>query len=145
MAPPTARVWSDDRDDRLHTYARDSYDGDWRRDHYDRYQDSHLARDFRGQWVLLSHDFPTRAERQIIDGGGERFRRLRIEAAHGEPTITKVVVEFANGTSQVFDLDMHLTHGAGEVISFGGGDRRIRRIIVYADPQSRGAYSVLGA
>lgn len=146
--PAAAQAWPygrvADRDD-PHVYVRDRDDPGWHRDRYERYDRSHWARDFRGRWVPLARGYSARTERQFIYGNGERFRRLRVEAVRGEPTIVKVAVEFADGTAQAVDLDMRLAPGEGEVIDLNGGDRRIKRVIVYTDPNSRGAYSVFGA
>ena len=120
-------------------------DGGWTRDRYDRYSQSHWARDFRGRWMTLARGFSAQSNRQFIPVRGERLSKLRIEADRGAPVIAKIAIEFRDGSSQAVDLDMRLPRGTGEVIDLNGGVRRVQRIIVYSDPQSRGSYSVYGA
>jgi hypothetical protein len=124
------------RDDTI-IYRRD-------RDHYDRYDDSHWARDLRGRWTPLGREFNARNQRQAIVLSNDRFRRLRLEAVRGRPLITRVVIEFGNGSAQTIDLNSSLSTGAGEVIDLAGGTRGVRRIIVFTDPQARGTYAVYG-
>jgi hypothetical protein len=115
------------------------------RDRYDRYHDSHWARDFRGRWRTLAYSNSARSDRQFIPVRGETFRKLRLEGTRGQPVILKIAIEFMDRTTQAVDLDMRLGRGEGEVIDLNGGVRRINRIIVYTDPRSRGAYSLYGA
>jgi|SRR6185503_1827633 len=120
-------------------------DAGWTRDRYDRYSDSHWARDYRGRWMALARGFSAQTNRQFIPVRGERLSKLRIEADRGAPVIAKIAIEFRDGSSQAVELDMRLPRGTGEVIDLNGGVRRVQRIIVYADPRSRGVYSVYGA
>jgi hypothetical protein len=120
-------------------------DPGWTRDRYDRYDNSHWARDFRGRWVSLARGYSARSDRQFIQVRGERLSKLRIEADRGAPVIEKIAIEFGNGEMQAVDLNMRLTRGTGEVIDLNGRDRRVRRVIVYTDSRSRGAYSLYGA
>ena len=119
-------------------------DAGWTRDRYDRYDRSHWARDYRGRWTALARGFSAQTNRQFIPVRGQQLRKLRIEADRGAPVIAKIAIEFRDGTSQAVDLDMRLARGTGEVIDLNGGVRRVQRIIVYADPRSRGSYSVYG-
>ncbi|HEU4732623.1 MAG TPA: hypothetical protein VFT22_32230 [Kofleriaceae bacterium] len=112
-------------------------------DHYDRYAQSHWAREFRGRWVPIARG-NTRNQRALIPLDA-RFRRLRIEGLRGEPVIERITVEFANGGVQSVYLNAALPRGTGEVIDLTGDQRRVRRIIVDASPGSRGAYTVWGA
>lgn len=119
--------------------------GQWTRDRYDRYNDSHWSRDFRGRWMTLASGFSAQSQRQFIATRGARLSKLRIEGVRGAPVIQKIAIEFGDGTSQAVDLDMRLPRGAGEVIDLNGATRRVNRIIVYSDPRTRGSYSVYGA
>jgi len=140
------RIVIRDRGDHPRTVVRDRYDGGWTRERYDRYDRSHWYRDFRGRWEPLARGYSARTERQFINIGGHgRYRKLRIEAVRGEPVLLKIAIEFMDGTAQAVEYREVLPAGTGEVIDLNGGDRRIKRIIVYTDPRSRGSYSVYGA
>jgi hypothetical protein len=118
------------------------HDRDFHHEHYDRWNDSHWARDFHGRWQVLGRGFNARNDRQPINLSG-RFHKLRLEAVRGEPRINRIAIHFADGTSQTVDVDAQLSTGAGEVIDLdNAGDRRIRRIVVFAEPSTRGVYSV---
>lgn len=120
-------------------------DNGWSRDRYDRYYDSHWARDFRGRWMPLARGYSAQSDRQFIMLRGTRLSKLRIEGVRGAPLIQKIAIEFGDGSSQAVDLDMTLPRGAGEVIDLNGRTRRVNRIIVYTDPRNRGSYSLYGA
>src|ERR1043166_9435103 len=85
------------------TYQRDrDYDRDrdaYHRDHYDRYNNSHWANDFHARWVPLARGYSAQSDRQFINVGNGRFRKLRIEAVRGEPLVTKIAIEFADQTT----------------------------------------------
>jgi len=118
----------------------------WNREHYDRYENSHWHREFRGRWTPLATGYNARTERQFINLGGHGgYRKLRVESVRGEPVILKIAIEFADKTSQAVEYRESLPSGTGEVIDLNGDVRRINRIIVYTDPHSRGTYSIYGA
>ncbi|HET7503408.1 MAG TPA: hypothetical protein VFK02_20445 [Kofleriaceae bacterium] len=130
-----------DRDEpRVYERDRDVY---LSHDHYDRYGQSHWAHEFRGRWVPIARA-NARNDRTLIPVNG-RFRRLRVEGLRGEPVIERVTIEFGNGATQSVDLNASLPRGTGEVIDLNGDERRVRRIIVDAAPDSRGAISIWGA
>jgi len=131
--------------DRDHDHDHD-HDANITRDHYDRYTHSHWAKDFHGRWAPLTQIGAIRGERQFGPAYNNKgFRKIRVEAVRGEPMITQVKIQFMNDTLQVVDMNMSLPAGAGEVIDLNGDVRQIRRVIVYTDPQTRGAYTVYGA
>jgi hypothetical protein len=138
--PPQAQVDRDrDRDqDRDHDRDRDRA---FNHERYDRWNDSHWAHDYHGRWRSFGQTFNARNDRQFINLGGGRYHMLRLEAVRGEPKINRVTVLFNDGTSQTVQLDTELTSGAGEVIRLDP-ERRIRRVIVFAEPTTRGLYSV---
>jgi hypothetical protein len=139
------RVADRDRDGvRVEVRSNDP-NGQWTRDRYDRYDGSHWARDFRGRWMTLARSYTTQGQRQFIHVNGQRLSKLRVEGTRGAPVIQKIAIEFGDGSSQAVDLDMRLRRGEGEVIDLNGGTRRVNRIIVYADPRTRGSYSLYGA
>jgi hypothetical protein len=119
-------------------------DAGWTRDRYDRYNDSHWSRDFRGRWMALGQA-STQGQRQFTPGRTGRLNRLRIEATRGAPAIQSMTIEFADGSTQAVNLDMRLERGSGEVIDLNGRNRRVHRVIVYPDPRTRGAYALYGA
>jgi hypothetical protein len=137
---PSQTYWRDRDHDR---YDRD--DRAWTREHYDRYGNSHFANDFRGRWVPIARGYSAHTDRQMINVGNGRFRKIRIEAVRGQPLVTKIAIEFADQSTQAIEMDARLPAGSGEVIDLNGGVRRVHRIIVYTDPNSRGAYSIYGA
>jgi hypothetical protein len=137
-----ARVqWRDRDQNRDHN----SGDAGWTRDRYERYNDSHWSRDFRGRWMTLARAMSAQSQRQFIPVRGQRLSKLRIEGVRGAPAIQKIAIEFGDGTAQAVDLDLRLPRGTGEVIDLNGGTRRVNRIIVYSDPQTRGSYTVYGS
>ena len=145
QAEPHGRVADRDGAPRSYDRDRDHNDGAWTRERYEHYGHSHWAKDFRGRWAPLAQGYSARSDRQFINLGGARYRKLRVEAVRGEPVILKIAIEFADKTNQAVEYRESLPAGTGEVIDLNGGDRRINRIIVYTDPHSRGSYSVYGA
>jgi hypothetical protein len=108
---------------------------------YDRWNDSHWSRDFHGRWRSFGATFNARNDRQFVNLGGGRYHMLRLEAVRGEPKIDRVVVTYSDGDTQTVQLDSPLMQGAGEVIRLDPG-RRIRQVIVFTEPTTRGLYSV---
>jgi hypothetical protein len=117
----------------------------WGRERYQGYDHSRTRREFRGRWTPLATGLSGRTQRQFIKVNGHgRYRKLRIEGTRGEPMILKVAVEFMDRTAQAVEFNDRFPRGTGEVIDLAGDTRRISRIIVYTDPNSRGSYSVYG-
>lgn len=142
---PPSQTYQRDRDhDRDHDRDRRD-DHAWNRDHYDRYANSHWASDFHGRWVPIARGYSARTDRQMINVGNGKFRKIRIEGVRGEPLVTKIAIEFADQSTQAIDLDTRLPAGAGEVIDLNGDVRRVHRIIVYTDAHRGGSYSIYGA
>jgi hypothetical protein len=118
----------------------------WNRERYTGYETSHWRKDFKGRWTPLATGYNAHTERQFINVGGPgRYRKLRLEAVRGNPVVLKIAIEFANKTTQVVEYRESLPAGTGEVIDLNGDTRKINRIIVYSDPNSRGSYSLYGA
>jgi hypothetical protein len=130
------------------TYDRDydhDRDRDWfRHEHYDRYGSSHWAEDVHGRWVTLARANSAAGRREFLVGTGNRYHTFRIEGLRGDPAIHRIAINFANGTTQVVQMNTALPAGAGEVIDLQGNERRVSRIVVYADPHSRGVYAIYG-
>ncbi|HEX3760541.1 MAG TPA: hypothetical protein VHW23_17625 [Kofleriaceae bacterium] len=108
---------------------------------YDHWNDSHWSHDFHGHWRSFGRTFNARTDRQFVNLGGGRYHMLRLEAVRGEPEIDRVTILFNDGASQTVNLDARLMDGAGEVINLDP-DRRVRRVIVFTQPNTRGLYSV---
>jgi hypothetical protein len=130
-----------DRDrDRARDYDRDR-DRAFVHERYDRWNDSHWAHDYHGRWRTIGQTFNARRDRQFVNLGGGRYRVLRLEAVRGEPAIERVVVQYYDGDTQTVELNSRLGDGAGEVIRLDPG-RRINRVTVYTQRNTRGLYSV---
>ncbi|HEY6173271.1 MAG TPA: hypothetical protein VIX73_02460 [Kofleriaceae bacterium] len=143
--------------DPIQTYERDrDYDRDRYRDqdrdrpewfhheHYDRFANSHWQTD-RGRWVRLVRANSASGRREFMVDRQNRYRTFRLESLWGEPMIGKIAINFADGTTQVVQINGTLPAGAGEVIDLQGNQRRVGRIVVYADPRSRGGYAIFGS
>lgn len=107
---------------------------------YDRWNDSHWSRDFHGRWRSFGQTFSARRDRQLINLNGH-YHMLRLQAVRGEPNIERVVVQYSDGDTQTVELNSRLGDGAGEVIRLDDS-RRITRVTVYAEHNTRGLYAV---
>ncbi|HEX7840173.1 MAG TPA: hypothetical protein VF469_22000 [Kofleriaceae bacterium] len=133
--------------DRDRDVYRDRYNHDhdsYRHEHYDRFGHSHWASDLPGRWVTLAHASSASGRREFMVGTTNRYRALRIEGLRGDPAIEKIAINFADGTTQVVQLNATLLAGSGELIDLQGHERTVLRIVVYADPRSRGVYAIYG-
>jgi hypothetical protein len=144
-AQPT-QTYERDRDhDRDRDRPGDRDRPDWfRHEHYDRYGDSHWANDVRGRWTRLVRANASSGRREFWIGNRNRYRTFRLESTWGEPMIGKIAINFADGTTQVVEINGALPAGQGEMIDLQGNQRRVGRITVYADPRSRGGYAIFG-
>jgi hypothetical protein len=126
------------------TYVRDRDDGEtFRRDHYDRFGGSRWQTE-HGRWTTLARANSTSGRREFMVGVGNRYHVFRLEGLRGDPMISKIAINFANGQTQVVQLNSSLRAGTGEVIDLQGNERKVLRIVVYADPRSRGTYAIYG-
>lgn len=134
-----------DRDrDRDRDRVRDRDRAEWfHHEHYDRFGNSHWATD-RGRWTRLVRANAASGRREFMIGTQNRYHTFRLESLSGEPMIGKIAINFADGTTQVVQLNTAMPAGQGEVIDLQGRERRVGRIVVYADPRSRGAYAIYG-
>ena len=138
--PPQTYQRDTDHDrDRDRDHDRDAF----RHEHYDRFNGSHWATDHE-HWTRLVRGNAAAGRNQFSIGTMNRYRTFRLESLTGDPMIHRIAIEFANGGTQVVDINTALPAGAGEVIDLNGDNRRIQRIVVYADPHSRGAYAIYG-
>ncbi|HEY0476506.1 MAG TPA: hypothetical protein VGD37_03230 [Kofleriaceae bacterium] len=142
---PDQRTYDRDRDggqDRDRDRDRDRGDS-FRRDHYDRFANTRWSNE-HGRWATLARANSASGRREFMVGNTTRYHTFRLEALRGDPMISKIAINFANGQTQVVQLNSTLPAGAGEVIDLQGNDRRVLRIVVYADPRSRGTYAIYG-
>jgi len=107
---------------------------------YDRWNDSHWSRDYHGRWRSFGQTFSARNDRQLINLNGH-YHMLRLQAVRGEPNLERVVVQYNDGDTQTVELNSRLGDGAGEVIKLDDS-RRITRVTVYAEHNTRGLYAV---
>ncbi|MEO8705992.1 MAG: hypothetical protein ABI867_38540 [Kofleriaceae bacterium] len=100
--------------------------------------------DQRWQQLADRYSAETNAQQIILKDKGE-FRAFRIEGDRGGAFITKVTVDYLDGSApQVVQMNTRLSPGESRTIDLNGGRRAVRRVIVYTDT-SRGSYSVYGA
>ena len=102
------------------------------------------------RWQLLDTAKPSRAGRQVIDVHSRaRFTKLKLEATRGTAVIDKVLVTFANGRTQVIEVDKRLAgYGSASftILDLGGASsRQISKIVVVSAPNTRASYSILAA
>jgi len=99
-------------------------------------------------WTALTQ--PTRIDRgrEFITIGKEhgRFTTVKLENVRGTSNITQVLINFANGTSQVVKLNQRLSAANPCIeINLDGNKRAISGIVVYGASWSRSAYQILAA
>jgi hypothetical protein len=103
-------------------------------------------RRYRPTWVALSAPSPlTRAEDCIEVRDRGTFTQLRVQADGSRAQVDRVVVQFADGSRQIEDLDRVLGGRSDFIdIPLDGNNRRIDRIIVTGSTGRRGALQVFG-
>lgn len=129
-----------------------AYDGPGRFDRPYRRWDRRTALDdagprrYRPTWVALSAPSPvTRAEDCIEVHDRGTFTQLRLQADGGRALVDRVVVQFADGSRQVEDLDRVLGGRSDFVdIPIDGNNRRIERILVTGSTGRHSALQVFG-
>jgi hypothetical protein len=134
--------------DRDSTYYRNDVDRDrpegFHHEHYYRFGTSHWANDVTGRWIRLVRANSASGRREFAVNMQNRYRTFRLEALWGEPVIDRIAITFGNGSTQVIDVNGAIPAGSGEIIDLRGNERRVGRIVVYADPRSRGGYAIYG-
>jgi len=103
-------------------------------------------RRYRPTWVALSAPSPLiRAEDCIEVHDRGTFTQLRVQADDSRARVDRVVVQFADGSRQIEDLDRVLGGRSDFVdIPLDGNNRRIDRIFVTGSTGRRGAVQVFG-
>lgn len=102
------------------------------------------------RWTLLGTAQPSRFGRTVIDVDTKaRFGRLKLEAVRGVAAIDKVMITYANGRTQIVDLDVRLGgYGAKSftVIQLDGRNaREIDKIVIVSKSGTRSSYSISAA
>jgi hypothetical protein len=141
-APPARPAWIDRH------RIDPAYDGPARLDRpYRRGAVEDLdPRRYRPTWVALSAPSPLiRAEDCIEVHDRGTFTQLRVQADDSRARVDRVVVQFADGSRQIEDLDRVLGGRSDFVdIPLDGNNRRIDRIFVTGSTGRRGAVQVFG-
>lgn len=102
------------------------------------------------RWQLLDSAKPSRLGRTVVDVNSKaRFSKLKLEATRGTASIDKVMITFANGRTQIVNLDKRLSgYGASSfaIIELDGlVGRQISKIVVLSKTNARASYSILAA
>lgn len=145
-APPARSAWARspgiDRARIDRAYGPDRFDRPDRRGAFDDFG----PRRYRPTWVALSAPSPlTRAEDGIEVRDRGTFTQLRVQADGSFARVDRVVVQFADGSRQVEDLDRVLGGRSDYFdIPLDGNNRRIDRILVVGSTGRRGAVQVFG-
>lgn len=103
-------------------------------------------RRYRPTWVALSASSPLiRTDDCIEVHDRGTFTQLRVQADGSRARLDRVVVQFADGSRQIADLDRMLGGRSDFVdIPLDGNNRRIDRIFVTGSTGQRGAVQVFG-
>lgn len=103
-------------------------------------------RHYRPTWVALDAPQPLIRGQECIEVSDPgTFTQLRLQSNAGVADIDRVIVEFADGSQQVADLDRALDQ-PGEFVELplDGNNRRIERIIVTGATARHGDLQVFG-
>jgi hypothetical protein len=103
-------------------------------------------RRYRPTWVALGVPSPgNRADDGIDVHDRGTFTELRLQADGTRARVDRVIVQFADGSRQVEDLDRVLAGSSNYVdIALDGNNRRIDRILVDGTTGSHSALQVFG-
>lgn len=102
------------------------------------------------KWMQLDTAKASRFGRTVIDVNTKaRFTKLKLEALRGVASIDKVMITYANGRTQIVELDTRLG-GFGaksfKVIELDGRNaRQISKIVILSKGGSRASYSISAA
>lgn len=109
-----------------------------------------LTRPLPVRWMLLDTAKPTRFGRTVVDVDTKlRFSKLKLEAVRGVSSIDKVMITYANGRTQIVNLDKRLGGWGAQssaIIELDGrASRQITKIVVLGKSTGRGSYSISAA
>jgi hypothetical protein len=97
-------------------------------------------------WLEIASPTPANHGRELINVDAKRsFTRLRLEAATGRPIVRTVRIYYKDGTSQLVRIDRTLDkqRDSFAVIDLRGA-RAIEQVVITADRDSKGTYTVQG-
>ncbi|HEU0036502.1 MAG TPA: hypothetical protein VFQ53_38080 [Kofleriaceae bacterium] len=96
-------------------------------------------------WFVLGQAVQTGELTQTIYvDGRDPVSQLLVKADSGEPEIEQIEITYSDNQSKRVTLDRKLVAGDGQVIELRER-RAIQKIVVYADPDSRGQYTIFGS
>ena len=111
------------------------------------YRDDYGYREVRRDrgWTQLApvHSARTQTQQIMLNGNHQRLRKLRIQAVHGAPVVTRVTIDYMHRPAQVVQVHARVGRDNGTVIRIDP-NASIQRILVYTEPRYGGAYTVLG-
>ncbi|HUJ63384.1 MAG TPA: hypothetical protein VLX92_33025 [Kofleriaceae bacterium] len=99
------------------------------------------------RFFQLGEGHASMSNRQMINVRDQfgRLSMLRLEVIHGEPYIRRVIVRFADGTSDTIPVDRRLSESGDRKVDLPlHGERRVERIIVQSEPNTHATYVVKG-
>jgi hypothetical protein len=98
------------------------------------------------RWTSLAIS-QVRNNRQVIRvSSRQKLSKLKIEATRGMTMIDKVHITYANGRTQIVEVDARIgMSGRPAMIDLQGRDRQISRIVIVTKGSSRSSFAVLGA
>jgi hypothetical protein len=98
-----------------------------------------------GDWVEIATPTPTSHGREYIDvgAGAGTFRRIRISATTGRPIVRMVKVSYKDGTQRKVRVDAVIDKQRPAYVDLKGA-HEIERIVIEADTDSHGTYSLEG-
>ena len=92
-------------------------------------------------WISLSSRNHIESAQEIVPVH-ERLRWLRIEPRSGRPIIQRLVVQFVGGGEEGFDIAARVSN-SGITVDLHG-ERAVRGVIVFAQPDPNASYSLFG-
>ena len=98
------------------------------------------------RWVTLANDTRLwgRAVIQVAPSA-RKFTKLELRADHGRTSIDKVLIQFANGRTQVVEQNASLTGYKPLTIDLKGDTRSIDRIVIVGRSTPRSTLDVLAS
>jgi hypothetical protein len=101
------------------------------------------APEYFGAGTLLGVRSAAIPDHQYITLDGQSFRKIVIEGNECAPKISRVLVKFMDGSTEVVNTYARLADGRGLVINLGGY-RPINQIGFYTPNGATGSYAVIG-
>ena len=96
-------------------------------------------------WTELQGNVQVEGDHQVVPVKElAKIRRIRIEAKQGSPFVTQVMIKFQDGRKELWGVGKKLS-GAGDGfdIEISRKDEPVESVIIFADPNQPGSYSVM--